>query len=129
MSEPKTASQMVSEAKQRIQNLDPQAVAAEVTNAEVLLVDLREPEERQQNGSIPGSVSAPRGMLEFWADASSPYHRDEFAPGKRVVLYCASGGRSALSCLSLEQLGYKDVAHLDGGFRAWKDAGLPIDHE
>ena len=120
---------MVAEAKQRIQNLDPHAVAAEAASVGVLLVDLREPEERQQNGSIPGSVSAPRGMLEFWADPSSPYHRDEFAPAKRVILYCASGGRSALSCLSIEQLGYTDVAHLDGGFRAWKDAGLPIEKE
>ena len=123
---PKTASQLVAEAKQQIENVAPESVAEEAASG-ALLVDLREPEERQQNGCIAGSVSAPRGMLEFWADPSSPYHREEFRPDARIVLYCASGGRSALAGATLAQLGYTDIAHLDGGFEAWKGAGLPVE--
>ncbi len=95
--------------------------------AVALLVDVREPDERQANGSIPGAVPAPRGMLEFWADPTSPYHREEFQPDRRVILHCASGGRSALAAATLQDLGYQRVAHLDGGFKAWKDAGQPVE--
>jgi rhodanese-related sulfurtransferase len=64
-------------------------------------------------------------MLEFWADPASPYHRPEFDPARRTVLYCASGGRSALAARTLQSLGYVDVAHLDGGIKSWKQAGHP----
>jgi rhodanese-related sulfurtransferase len=120
----KTAAQMVAEAKQRIDNLSVAEVAAELTAGNVTLVDIREPAELE-GGSIPGMIHAPRGMLEFYADPASPYHRAEFDPNTRVVLYCASSGRSALAVDMLQQLGYTDVAHLDGGFNAWKAAGLP----
>lgn len=123
----KTAADMVKEAKQRIDNLSVGQVAAELEGGEVLLVDVREPNERDEHGTIAGAVHAPRGMLEFFADASSPYHRPEFDPGRRVILHCASGGRSALSADLLQQMGYKSVAHLDGGFGAWKAAGQPVD--
>jgi rhodanese-related sulfurtransferase len=119
----KTAAQMVAEARERTENLTPDQVAIELAERDPLLVDLREPEERAQNGSIPGAVPAPRGMLEFWADPASPYHRPEFDPGRRVILHCASGGRSALAAETLAQLGYRNVAHLDGGFKAWKERG------
>ena len=92
---------------------------------EAVLIDLREPEERAQNGAIPGAVHAPRGMLEFYADPTSPYHRPEFDPDRRVILHCASGGRSALAAAMLQQLGYARVAHLDGGLKAWKEARRP----
>jgi rhodanese-related sulfurtransferase len=82
-------------------------------------VDLREPDEVANSGTIPGAVHAPRGMLEFYADPASPYHRAEFDPARRTILYCASGGRSALAVEALQQLGYGQVAHLDGGFKAW----------
>jgi len=124
---PKTASQLVAEARQQIENLPPERVATEAGSRDALLVDIREPDERLQNGFIAGSVSAPRGMLEFWADPTSPYHREEFQPGRRIVLYCASSGRSALASATLGQLGYTNVAHLDGGFKAWKEAGLPVE--
>ncbi|HLF08150.1 MAG TPA: rhodanese-like domain-containing protein [Dehalococcoidia bacterium] len=124
---PKTASQLVAEARQQIENLPPERVATEAGSGDALLVDIREPDERLQNGFIAGSVSAPRGMLEFWADPTSPYHREEFQPGRRIVLYCASSGRSALASATLGQLGYTNVAHLDGGFKAWKEAGLPVE--
>jgi rhodanese-related sulfurtransferase len=124
---PKTAVAMVAEAKARIENLPPRRVAEEVESGDVLLVDIREAEERVQNGVIKGAVHAPRGMLEFYADPSSPYHRAEFEPGRRIILQCASGGRSALACDTLATLGYQHVAHLDGGLKAWKEQGLPVE--
>jgi rhodanese-related sulfurtransferase len=126
---PKTAGQMVAEAKQQVENLTVEQVAAEISAKDLLLVDIREPQERRDKGSIPGAVSAPRGMLEFWADPSTPYHREEFDPDGRTVLYCASGGRSALAACTLTELGYRDVAHLDGGFTAWQQAGQPVVQE
>ncbi len=124
---PKTAAQMVAEAKQRVENLAPEQVAAELARGDALLVDLRESEERHQNQTIPEAVHAPRGMLEFWADPTSPYHRQEFDPAQRIILHCASGGRSALAAETLRQMGYANVAHLDGGLKAWKEGGLPVE--
>ncbi len=65
-------------------------------------------------------------MLEFWADTTSPYHRSEFDPNRRIILHCASGGRSALAADTLQQMGYTNVAHLDGGIKAWSEAGQPV---
>jgi rhodanese-related sulfurtransferase len=123
----KTAAEMVAEAKSRIRNLSPDEVAAELKRGNVVLVDLREPEEREENGAIPGSVSAPRGMLEFYADPTTSYHREEFDPEQDIILYCSAGGRSALAADTLQQMGYRRVAHLEGGFTAWRDQGLPVE--
>jgi rhodanese-related sulfurtransferase len=117
---------MVAAAKQCVDNLMVDQTAAELAGGEALLVDLREPEERAQHGVIPGAVHGPRGMLGFYADPTSPYHRLEFEPGRRVILHCASGGRSALAAAALQELGYGRVAHLDGGLMAWREAGLPV---
>lgn len=122
----KTAAQMVQEARQRVENLTVAQVAREMQEDGTLLVDIREPGEDQKEGVIPGAIAAPRGMLEFWADPSSPYHRSEFSPDRRVILHCASGGRSALAADTLRQLGYSRVAHLDGGIRAWAQEGQPV---
>jgi len=124
---PKAAAQLVAEAKQRVENLTPEQVSAELARGDAVLVDLRESEEREQNGAIADAVHAPRGMLEFYADPSSPYHRQGFDPHRRMILHCASGGRSALAADTLRQMGYANVAHLDGGLKAWKEAGLPVD--
>jgi rhodanese-related sulfurtransferase len=121
----KTAAQLVQEAKQRVQNLTVDQVAAELAQGEVTLIDVREPAELQ-NGVIPGAIHAPRGMLEFYADPTSAYHRPEFDPNRRIILHCASGGRSALAADTLQQLGYTNVAHLDGGFKAWAGAGQSV---
>jgi rhodanese-related sulfurtransferase len=118
-----TAAQMVAEARARIENLSPEQVIAETATGQPLLLDIREPEERVQTGAISGSVHAPRGMLEFYADPTSPYHRAEFDPTHRTILYCASGGRSALAADTLRRLGYVNVAHLDGGIKGWIAAG------
>ena len=123
---PKSASDLVKEAKQQIENLSPEQVNEELSKGNATLVDIRESEELQQNGKIAGSVHAPRGMLEFYADDSLPYHKPEFDKGKRIILHCASGGRSALAASTLKQMGYENVAHLDGGLKAWKEAGMPV---
>ncbi len=125
--EGRTAAGMVAEAKGRVENLGPEQVAAEVEGGDVVLVDIREDDERQRDGAIPDAVRAPRGMLEFWADPTSPYHREEFDPDRRTILYCASGGRSALAADTLQGMGYANVAHLDGGIKAWKEGGNPVE--
>ena len=122
----KSASELVAEAKASVENLDVDTVEAELADGDVILVDIREAEELEANGAIPGSVHLPRGMLEFYADPSSPYHREPLDPSKRVILHCASGGRSALAASTLRQMGYERIAHLDGGFNAWKEAGKPV---
>ena len=124
--ETKTAAQLVAEAKARISNLTVEQVASQIETEKVVLVDLREPGELAEQGAIAGAVHAPRGMLEFYADPASPYHRRELDPSARTIVYCASGGRSALACDLLGQLGYADVANLDGGLNAWKAAGRPV---
>lgn len=118
-----TISELIDDAKGRIANLTPTEVAAELQANHALLVDIREPQELEDNGVISGAIHAPRGMLEFWADPTSPYHRSEFDPERRTLLYCASGGRSALATATLQELGYQDIAHLDGGIKAWIAAG------
>jgi rhodanese-related sulfurtransferase len=120
-----TAMEMVTAAKAGIENLSPADVQAELEKKDVLLVDIREPHETK-DGVIPGAVLAPRGMLEFHADPTTPYHIAGFDRARRVILYCASGGRSALGAKTLQELGYKDVAHLAGGIKAWKEAGRPV---
>jgi len=121
----KTAAQLVQEAKAAIENLTPDQVEAELAAGGAVLVDVRDAPELA-NGVIPGSVHASRGMLEFHADPGSPYHKAELDPGKRVILHCASGGRSALAAQTLRVLGYGNVAHLEGGFKAWQAAGKPV---
>ena len=120
-----TAAEQVSAARAEIENLSADVVATEIENGAVL-VDLREADEVAA-GMIPSAIHIPRGMLEFRADPTSPYHDERLAPDKRVLLHCASGGRSALGASALKSLGYDNVAHLDGGFGAWKDAGLPVE--
>ena len=120
-----TVVELVTRAKAQIENLSPDQVAQEVAQGAVL-IDVREPAELQNDGMIPGAIHAPRGMLDFYADPNSPYHRDEFNPTRRTILYCASGGRSALSAVALAEFAYTDVAHLDGGIKAWKTDGRPV---
>lgn len=124
---PKSASDLVTEAKSRVENLSVQQTKAELEGGNAVLIDLREPEEREQSGAIPAAVHAPRGMLEFYADPTTAYHKAEFDRDRRVILHCASGGRSALAAVTLQELGYDNVAHLDGGIKAWKDAGEPVE--
>lgn len=121
-----SASQMVAQAKARIKNLSPDQVATELQSGSATLIDIREEDERAK-GRIAAAYHAPRGMLEFYADPSSPYHREEFDPDSRLILVCASGGRSALAAETLQQMGYRRVAHLDGGLNAWVTQGFPVE--
>lgn len=121
----KTLAELVQDAKSRIDNLTPDQVQTEMTAGGITLVDVRDAPELA-GGAIAGAVHASRGMLEFYADPGSPYHKPELEPDGRLILYCASGGRSALAVASLHQLGYVNVAHLDGGFKGWQAAGKPV---
>ena len=123
--ENKTATDLVKEAKLKIEGLSPEQVSDELLDKNTVLIDIRESEELKQNGKISGSVHAPRGMLEFYADETLPYHKPEFDKNKRLILHCASGGRSALATATLKEMGFTNVAHLDGGIKAWKDSGKP----
>jgi rhodanese-related sulfurtransferase len=123
----KTVAELVAEAKQRVENLSVDQVAAELDGGDAIVIDVREQVERDREGAIPGAVHAPRGMLEFFADPTSPYHRPEFDPDRRIILHCAAGGRSAMGAEVLQRMGYGRVAHLDGGFTAWKAAGQPTE--
>jgi len=94
---------------------------------DVVIVDIRDPRELQREGRIPGSYHAPRGMLEFWVDPESPYHRPIFAEDKTFIIHCASGWRSTLATQALQSMGLKPVLNLSGGFGAWKEAGGPVE--
>ncbi len=121
----KGAMDLVKEAKSQIENLSPEQVASELESGDAVVVDLREPQELEATGMIPGAIHAPRGMLEFYADPSLPYHKDELQPDKRIILHCASGGRSALAAKTLKDMGYTNVAHMEGGIKAWQEEGRP----
>ena len=92
---------------------------------DVQFVDIRDVRELERDGVIPGAFHAPRGMLEFWVDPESPSHKPVFAQDKQYVLFCAAGWRSALATRTLQDMGLSKVAHIDGGFGAWKAAGAP----
>ena len=96
-------------------------------SSDVVLVDIRDIRELGRDGRVPGAIHCPRGMLEFWIDPQSPYHKPVFAQDKRFVFFCAGGLRSALAAQTAQRMGLKPVAHIEGGFGAWKKAGGPVD--
>ncbi len=116
---------MVAAAKAMIENLTPADLAIELAYPDVLLVDVREPAETEA-GVIPGAVLVPRGVLEFHAEHGTRHHIEGFEPSQRVIVYSAAGSRSVLAVRSLHELGYHDVAHLEGGFDAWVQEGRPV---
>ena len=93
-----------------------------------ILIDLRDVRELQKMGVVPRAFHAPRGMLEFWADPDSPYHKPVFQTDKRLVLFCASGLRSALAVRTLQDMGMENVLDMEGGFTEWRMQGLPVDY-
>jgi rhodanese-related sulfurtransferase len=118
--------QMVDEAKSRIRTISLDEARARYGKDDVVFVDLRDVRELEREGMIPGAFHCPRGMLEFWIDPDSPYYKDVFAPGKEFVFYCNGAWRSALACDVAQQMGLEPVCEMDGGFTAWKNAGLPV---
>lgn len=122
-----TAAQMVENARARIEEIETADLIARLDDPDTVIVDIRDVRERQRVGFIPGSIHAPRGMLEFWIDPESPYHKDVFAQaGKKYVFHCASGWRSALSVATLQDMGF-DAAHLKEGFGTWEKHGGPVE--
>jgi rhodanese-related sulfurtransferase/catechol 2,3-dioxygenase-like lactoylglutathione lyase family enzyme len=118
---------VVERLKADLENLSIDELKGErATRADLLLLDIREIQETVDLGTIPGAIHVPRGMLEFWADPKSPYFRDYFAEHKRIVVFCAGGGRSAFAAKALLDMGYANVAHLEAGFNGWKKAGEPV---
>ncbi len=119
--------QLVEEANAEIETISPQEAAERAKSDDTVLIDIRDIRELQREGRVPGAHHAPRGMLEFWIDPESPYHKELFASGKRFVFFCAGGLRSALATKTAQDMGLEPVAHVEGGFGAWREAGLPIE--
>jgi rhodanese-related sulfurtransferase len=114
---------LLDEANAKIRTLSASEAVALQGRDDVVFVDLRDPRELNREGRIPGAVHCPRGMLEFWIDPESPYHKPVFAQDKTFVFFCAAGWRSALSTATAQEMGLKPVAHIEGGFTAWREAG------
>lgn len=125
----RTVKQMIQEARSQVETVSPESAAKELTSGAAVAVDVRESEEWRQ-GHIDGSVAAPRGLLEFFADPSTPRHKDALDPTRRTIVICASGARASLAALTLRTMGYENVAVLDGGLKGWINAGLQTtEHE
>ena len=114
---------LIDRALEEIETLETPQAEALLDKEEVVFVDLRDPRELQREGKIPGALHAPRGMLEFWVDPSSPYFKDVFGEDKKFVFYCQSGWRSALATKAVQDMGMDNVCHIGEGFRGWKDSG------
>jgi rhodanese-related sulfurtransferase len=117
---------MVADANAIVTTISPADANALTGNSEIVFLDVREPGELQENGKIEGAVHTPRGMLEFQADPDSPYHNAAIDGSKKIVVYCATGGRSALAARTLVDMGFADICHVAGGMNAWKEAGNPV---
>jgi rhodanese-related sulfurtransferase len=122
----KAARDLVAQANSEVEVLDPAQARALFDGGKAQFVDVREPAEWAK-GRVPGAVHVPRGLLEWQADPSMPTHKAEFDQNRKLVLYCASGGRSALAAKTLKDMGYKDVAHVEGGFTAWSQGDNPVE--
>ena len=119
--------QLVDEAMAQVTTYSVQEVSARLGDARVQIVDIRDVRELEREGTVPGALLAPRGMLEFWVDPASPYHKPVFADeGKQFILFCGAGWRSALATKTLQDMGMRNVAHIDGGFADWKKQGAPV---
>lgn len=117
--------QMLAEADSLVQSVTVDEAARMRDDPQVVLVDIRDPRELEREGMIPGAFHAPRGMLEFWIDPESPYHKPRFAEGGIYVFYCASGWRSLLAARVAQEMGL-DTRSLRGGFGEWRRAGQPV---
>ena len=122
----KTVKMLVAEAKEQTNSISPVDAHDQQQAGDAILIDIRDIRELQRDGRINGAFHAPRGMLEFWADPDSPYHKDIFATGAELVLFCASSWRSALAAKTLQDMGFRNIRDMEGGFTAWKIASLPI---
>tara|TARA_R110002124_G_scaffold86958_6_gene224311 strand:+ start:3297 stop:3698 length:402 start_codon:yes stop_codon:yes gene_type:complete len=121
-----TSAEMVAAARAKIEELEASDLIAMLNDPNVVIVDIRDPRERERSGYIPNSFHAPRGMIEFWIDPQSPYFKEVFAQDRRFVFHCASGWRSALTVATINDMGFT-AAHLKEGFSAWEKHGGPVE--
>jgi rhodanese-related sulfurtransferase len=118
---------LLAEADAQIKTLDVDDVKALRLRDDVVMIDLRDPRELEREGRIPGAFHCPRGLLEFWIDPESPYAKPVFQQDKQFIFFCAGGWRSALATKTAHDMGLKPVAHLRGGFGAWKSGGGDVE--
>ncbi len=118
---------LCAEAEKEIENIAIESALELANDPNVQLVDIRDVRELERDGQVPGALHAPRDMLEFWVDPDSPYYREVFGQDKKYVLFCAGGLRSALATKRLQDMGFGPVAHVVGGYVAWKQAGGPTE--
>ena len=123
----KTVSSLVAKANAQVKTISVDDAFASFDKDDHVFVDLRDIREIKRSGKIPGAFSCPRGMLEFWIDPESPYHKKVFNQDKTYVFYCAAGWRSALSAQTAQDMGLGPVCHIDGGFTAWSASGKPVE--
>jgi rhodanese-related sulfurtransferase len=123
----KRVSDLIAEAETKIETLTVQQALMDKDSPDVELVDLRDIRELWREGTIPGAIHVPRGMLEFWIDPESEYHKEIFASGKKFIFFCALGHRSALATLTAQNMGLTPVAQIGGGYTAWKGSGAPTE--
>lgn len=121
------AAQLVAEAESTVGHITVETARTLLKNEDTRFIDVRDVRELAKTGRIPGAKHCPRGMLEFWIDPQSPYHKPLFAEDVQLVFYCASGWRSALAAQTAKSMGLNQVTHLKGGISAWIDAGLPVE--
>ena len=118
---------LVAAAEREVETLSAAAAIKLHGRPDVVLVDIRDIRELNREGRVPGAFHCPRGLLEFWVDPQSQYHKPVFAQDKRFVFFCAGGLRSALAAQTVQRMGLRPVAHVGGGFAAWKQAGGPVE--
>ena len=123
----RSAQELVAVAEREIVTLTLDEVRVAMHDPNTVIVDIRDVRELWREGKIPGALHSPRGMNEFWIDPACEYHKPVYASGKRFVLYCAAAWRSALEAKMFQDMGLTNVAHMAGGFTAWKEAGLPVE--
>ena len=123
----KSVKSMVEAAKREIEEIEAAEAVKLAGRDDVVLVDLRDPRERERDGKVPGTFNVTRGMLEFWIDPESVYYKPRFGEDKKFVFFCAGGWRSALAAQTAQRMGMKPVAHIRGGFSEWKKSGAPVE--
>jgi len=123
----KSVMDMVAEASAEIETLTVGQARELLGQPDVTFIDLRDPRELWREGGIPGAINVTRGMLEFWIDPASPYHKPLFGSGNKFVFFCGGGWRSALAAKAAQDMGLTPVCHVEGGFGAWKKAGAPVE--
>lgn len=119
--------ELVKMANEEIKTLTFKEVQSKLHDSNVVIIDIRDVRELWRDGKIPNALHAPRGMLEFWIDPNTPYHKPVFAEHKEFIFYCASAWRSALATKAVQDMGLRNAAHLEGGFTAWRNKGGDIE--